>query len=55
MPAARAASMAAKQASHAEAEIAWLMPDKCSTFAPRITESGRSAGRMRLAAEPARR
>ncbi len=54
-PASRAAAKAANTASHAVAEIAWLMPDACSSRAARIIGSGRCSGRMRLAAEPARR
>ena len=54
-PAARTASIAAKTASQAVAEIAWLIADTCSTFAARSTASGSVAGVIRAAAEPARR
>jgi hypothetical protein len=54
-PASRAAAIAAKTASHADVEIAWLMPDTCSARDARITSSGRFDGASRLAAEPARR
>jgi hypothetical protein len=54
-PASRAVSIAANTVSQALALIAWLMPDTCNTLADRITGKGRSDGRMRLAAEPARR
>ena len=47
--------MAAKTASAAFGEIAWLMPDACRMRAARIASSGKSKGVMRLAAEPARR
>ena len=48
-------SIAAKQASQADPEIAWLMPDRCSTRVARITAMGSAAGVIRDAAEPARR
>ena len=32
-----------------------VMPEVCRNFAPRMSSSGRCSGRMRLAAEPARR
>ena len=54
-PAARAASNAANTASQAQAEIAMLMPDAWTKRAARISPSGRSSGRSRLAAEPLRR
>ena len=54
-PAARAIAMAANTVSQALALMAWLMPDTCRYFAPRIRSAGRSAGVMRLAALPARR
>ncbi len=47
--------MAANTVSHALAEIAWLIPDTCSRRAERTTSSGSVSGRMRLAAEPARK
>ena len=50
-----AVSNAASTASQAEAEIAMLMPEACTQRAPRIRSSGSCAGRIRLAAEPARR
>jgi uncharacterized protein len=53
-PAARAASMAANTVSQAPSLIAWLMPDTCSTARRGDRRRGRSAGRMRLAAEPRR-
>ena len=46
--------MAAKTASAALEEIAWLMPEACSTLARLIISAGTSSGVMRLAAEPAR-
>ena len=47
--------MAAKQASHADAEIDWLIADRWSTRVARIAASGSEAGVMREAADPARR
>ena len=45
-------SMAAKAVSQALSDSASVMPDRCSTRAASICSRGRSAGRMRLAAEP---
>jgi hypothetical protein len=52
--AARAAWNAANTASAADDEIAWLMPEACTTFAALMTSTGTSSAVMRLAAEPAR-
>jgi hypothetical protein len=46
--------MALNTASAALDEIAWLMPDACSTRAPLIRSAGTSSEVMRLAADPAR-
>ena len=54
-PAARAMSMAACAVSQLLSEMASVMPDRCSTRAAAIRSRGRSAGRMRLAAEPWRK
>src|SRR5690349_21709993 len=54
-PPLRTSSIAAKHASHADAEIAWLIADRCSTRVARSTPSGSDSGCMREAAEPVRR
>jgi hypothetical protein len=54
-PASRAAGNAARTASHAEIEIARLIPEACTKRAWWIKSAGMSAGRSRLAAEPARK
>ncbi len=54
-PAAFAAWAAAWQASQAEAEMARLMPDRCTTRARVAMSAGRSAGQKQLAAEPVRK
>ena len=46
---------ACRTESHASREIAMLIPEACTKRALRITLIGKSCGRMRLAAEPARR
>src|SRR4029079_13861209 len=51
-PAARAVSIAAKHVSHADAEIAWLIADRCSTRVWRSTSSGSAATVIRDAADP---
>ncbi|MNF02563.1 hypothetical protein D3C80_2017250 [compost metagenome] len=54
-PAWAATWMAVLTASVAEALMAWLMPETWRYRVDRSMPSGRSEGRMRLAAEPARR
>jgi len=53
-PAPRAASMAAKTASQAVVEIAWLDAETCNALALRTSSSGTSRNVSRLAADPAR-